>query len=166
MKQKIVHGAEIDFVTPDEMYNLIARSEAKDRVRTSQNIQLDGNGNGSTGQDTDDLYTCPAGMEFELRRIFVTMSGATGPNDGNVPINVAGKWLALLRSGTVIEYLNPASAAGIPSIPGMQSWSREQGPYLRNSEALEVQAHGFAANAIITVAIEGIQKRVSTEPRK
>ena len=166
MRQKIIHGAEIDFVTPDEVVKLLARPEASDRVRASQTIALDANGNGTSGQDTDDLYTCPSGMEFELRRISLTISGATGPNDGNIPLNVAGKWLAILRSGTLIEYANPASAAGVPSIPGMQSWAKEQGPYLRNGEALEIQAHGLTANGFVTVWIEGIQKRPSTEPRK
>ena len=158
MKQRIIHGAEIDFVTPDEIVKLIPRPKEETRIRVIETIQLDANGSG-----TDEVYKVPAGYEFRARRVMLNIGGATDPSTGNVPLNVAGKFVAYLRSGNLIEYAVPVSPNAAPQVPGAQNWGSEQGPYLRNGEVFEVQAKGLTANAILTVALEGILTRPAVD---
>lgn len=156
-QQRVTAGGTLDIPSLDEIANLMLGGPLRQRVVAKQVIQLNNVGNGSTGVDTEDLYTVPAGMFFEARRISFNLNTATDPNTGNVALNVTGKYISLLRSGEWMEYANPSSAAGVPSIPGAQSWAKEQGPYLQNQQVFQVACVGLTANASVTVILEGVQ---------
>lgn len=153
-RQTIRHGSSVDFATPAEVLAIVQgaiTSRNVSRVRAPANIALDANGNGQ-----DEVYPCPVGMEFVVRRVTLDLSSATDPSTGNVPLNVAGKYVQYLRSGTPIEYGVPASPNAAPQVPGVQTWGSEQGPYLRNGEVFEVKVVGLTAAAILRVTVEGI----------
>ena len=154
MRQTIRHSSSIDFATPEEVQAIVQgaiTSREVSRVRSPANIQLDANGNGR-----DEVFVCPVGMEFVARRVSLDLSTAADPSTGNVPLNVAGKYVQYLRSDTPIEYAVPVSPNAASQVPGVQSWGAEQGPYLRNGEVFEVRAVGLTANAILRVTLEGI----------
>lgn len=155
MQQRIMHGAMIDVVTPDELYRAIPRPEQQTRIRAAQGVKLDANGAGKI-----DIYKVPTGMAFELRRIVLTLTGnaPSDPNTGNVLLNAVGKFIAYLRSDSLIEYGQPQYGAAI-QVPGIQTWGSEQGPYIRNGEVLGVLAAGLTAATQLNAYIEGILTR-------
>lgn len=156
MRQRIVHGTEIDTATPGEVSQIVAalHEPERTRVRAPQAVLLDANGNGQ-----DEVYKVPMGYEFFVRRVFLNLSTASDPSTGNVPLNVAGKFVAYLRSGNLIEYAVPISPNAVPQVPGAQNWGDQQGPYLRNAEVFEVQARGLTPNASLMVTVEGILRK-------
>lgn len=155
MRQRVVHGAFVDFVTPDELYKAIPRPRQLTRIRVPGSLQLTAAGGGA-----EDIYKVPNGMTFEIRRIVASLSGnvPSDPNTGNVLLNVAGKWLALLRSGSLIEYMAPVYGSAI-QVPGTQTWGAEQGPFLANGEVLGIAVNGLTANAVLSTYVEGILTR-------
>ena len=157
-KQRVMHGAIIDFVTPDEMVRMIPRPEQTTRVRAPAVVQLDANGNGVVT-----VYKVPIGYEFNARRVTVGINSASDPSTGNIALNVGGKFVVYQRSGNAIEYGQP-QYGGAVQVPGVQTWGDQQGPYLRNGETFEVRVAGLTANAQFTATVEGILKRESTEP--
>lgn len=159
-KQRIVHGAIIDTLTPDEFVKLQARPEQRTRIREPAQVQLDGSGSGVVA-----VYKIPAGFQFEVRRVTLDIGGAVDPSTGNVPLNVAGKYVKYRRSGSLIEYGVPVSPNAVPQVPGVQTWGEQQGPYLRNGEVFEVEAKGLTANQLLTVIIEGILDRPAEPPK-
>ena len=152
MRQAIKPGGTIDVATPAEIAALLPQSDEAKRVRAPANVQLDAAGSGQ-----DEVYTVPAGYRFEVRRVVLTLRGnvPADPNTGNVLLNAAGKYVAYLRSGSLIEYGQPQYGAAI-QVPGVQTWGRQQGPYLANKETFEVVAAGLTASVILTVYMEGI----------
>jgi len=158
MKQTIKHGVQIDALTPEEAQRMLAanakRETSNSRMRATQSIKLDGNGNGR-----DEVMVIPPGFEFSARRVTVDLDTATDPSTGNVPLNVAGKSVEYLRSGTRIEYAAPVSPNAVAQVPGVQTWGAEQGPYLRNGEVFEVRVTGLTPNSILSVILEGIMRR-------
>lgn len=160
MKQEVKHGATIDTLTPAEaakMLDAIRERDGVSRVRATATIKLDAGGNGQ-----DEVFQVPMGFEFALRRVTVDLDTAADPSTGNVALNVAGKTVQYLRSGTRIEYGAPQSPNAIPQVPGVQTWGDQQGPYFRNGEVFEVRATGLTAAAILTVIAEGIQYKPQT----
>ena len=152
--QRIAHGATIETATPSEVaeiVNAVRQPERKLRVRAAATVQLN-----AAGVGEDDVYKVPLGMEFAVRRVFLNITGASDPSTGNVPLNVAGKYVAYLRSGALIEYAVPISPNVAPQVPGTQTWGDQQGPYLRNGEVFQVVTLGLTANAVLDVQIEGI----------
>lgn len=156
MKTRMMHGATIETTTPAETHHIVGRHLAEHRekrtsIRAGQAIILDANGAGQ-----DEIYKVPLGYRFYVRRVSLNLSTASDPLTGNVALNVAGHYIVYQRSGTFIEYGNPTSPAGIPSIPGAQTWSEQEGPYLSNGEVFEVRAFGLTAGSSLDVAIQGI----------
>lgn len=149
---KIVHGAVVDIPTPDEIVRRIPRPPRKTRMRVPESILLNAAGSGVV-----DIYKVPTGAEFEARRVVFTLTGSApnDPNTGNVALNVAGKWIAYLRGGSLIEYAAPLYGNAV-QVPGSQSWGDEQGPYLRNGEIFSIQANGLTANTVLNIYLEGI----------
>lgn len=88
-----------------------------------------------------------------------TNAAVTAHGFQQVVSSAVGKFVAYLRSGTRIEYAVPQSPNATPQVPGVQTWSREQGPYLRNAEVFEVQAKGLTANGFLSVILEGLLTR-------
>jgi hypothetical protein len=156
MRQTVTPGGTIEALTPDEAAELLQanyRQDVEERVRAAGTIALDVNGNG-----TEEVYNPPVGFEFEARRISLDLSTSTDPATGNVTLNAAGKTVEYLRSGTRIEWGQPAYGAAV-QVPGVQTWGDEQGPYVRNGEVFEVRARGLTANATLDVTVEGILRR-------
>jgi hypothetical protein len=148
---------DIETLTPGEARAMLAAITERDRpqrVRATQLVKLDGTGAGQV-----EVYSVPIGFEFEARRVTLDLDTASDPSTGNVALNVAGKYVAYQRSGTRIEYAVPGSPAGIASVPGVQTWGDQQGPYLRNGEVFEARAVGLTANALLTCTVEGILRR-------
>lgn len=158
MKTRIVPGAEIDIPTADEIVKLIPRPLQVTRIRAAASVLL-----GATGAGDDEVYKVPAGMELAVRRVVITLTGnvPNDPNTGNVLLNAAGKFVAYMRSGQLIEYGQPAYGAAI-QVPGVQTWGDQQGPYLRNGEVFGVVAAGLTANTSLSVYVEGLLYRPST----
>lgn len=154
MRQAIRPGGTIDALTTEEAQELFRHGRRKpkvQRVRAAATITLDANGNGQ-----DEVYAVPAGMEFAARRVSLDLNTAADPSTGNVPLDVAGKTVEYLRSGTRIEYAVPQSPKAVPQVPGIQTWGDQQGPYLRNGEVFEVRVKGLTANAVLDVTVEGL----------
>lgn len=140
------------------MIEAIRERDAKQRVRATAIVQLDAAGNGQ-----DEIYTVPIGFEFEARRVTLDLDTATDPSTGNVALNVAGRAVEILRSGTRVEYAAPLSPNGVAQVPGIQTWGAEQGPYVSNGEVVEIRARGLTPNSRLTATIEGVQKRPYTK---
>lgn len=157
MRQRIIHGTEIDFVTPDEIATMIPRPEQFTSVRAPQNARLNAGGNG-----TVEVYKVPMGMEFELHRVSVNLNSAADPGTGEVVLG-AGKFIVYMRSDEFIEYGQPEFGS-VVQVPGIQTWGARQGAKLRNGEVFQVRASGLTANAILSVVIEGILKRPAVAP--
>lgn len=159
MKQRITPGGTIDVLTQDEIMKLIPRPAEVTRIRAAASVILD-----ATGSGDDEVYKIPAGYEFQARRIVLTLTGsvANDPNTGNIALNAAGKFVAYMRGGQLIEYGQPTYGAAI-QVPGSQSWGDQQGPYLRNGEVFGVVVKGLTANASLSVYLEGLLKRPSSK---
>lgn len=155
---EIKHGNTFDALTPKEAETMLRAIHTRDRpvrVRATQIVILDAAGNAQ-----DEVYSVPVGFEFEARRVMLDLDTATDPSTGNVPLNVAGRSVEYLRSGTRIEYAIPDSPNGPPAqVPGIQTWGSEQGPYLRNGETFEIRARGLTAGSRLSVTVEGILSR-------
>lgn len=155
-QQRIMHGATLDFITPDELVRLIPRPPEISRIRATQQVQLDGTGGGR-----DEVYKVPTGYEFAARRVSMYAT-VNDPTTGAIALSGAGKGVAYLRSGAFIEWAQPQYASAV-QVPGVQTWGAEQGPYLRNAEVFEVLAIGLTASIILTVVLEGLLKRPGVE---
>jgi hypothetical protein len=162
MRQRIVPGAEVEFVTPDELMKLIPRPEQITRIRVPATILLNAAGGGD-----DEVYKVPAGYEFYVRRVVLTLTGnvPNDPNTGNVALNIAGRFVAYMRGNQLIEYGQP-TYGNVIQVPGVQTWGDEQGPMLANGEVFGVIAAGLTASVMLSVYVEGLLRRPSTEPRK
>jgi hypothetical protein len=123
------------------------------RVRATAQVVLSGGGAGQV-----EVYTCPSGWEFSLRRVTLDLDTVTDPNTGAVLLNGAGKYVEYLRAGTHIEFGQPQYGAGI-QVPGVQTWGDQQGPYFRNAETFEVRAAGLTASTSLRVIAEGLLYR-------
>lgn len=156
MRQRIIHGTVIDVATPDEVRSILetVKPPKKARIRAPMNIVLDGSGDGQ-----DEIYTVPIGYVFSLRRLVTNISTATSPVNGQVPLNVASRYVALLRSGSLVEYPVLVSPTGISQVPGVATWSSDEEPYFRNGEVVEIQAVGLTPDAILSVSLEGLLRQ-------
>lgn len=157
-RQRIVHGAFVDMVTPDEMYKMIPRPLEVTRIRAAESIELDAAG--TTG-GAFSIYKCPIGMEFEARRITLELGNVPGVLLGtSIALNTPGQFVEYLRSGTHIAFGCPTGPAGSsPSrVPGSETWGDQQGPYIRNGEVFQILAALAAASAGVsfTVTVEGL----------
>jgi hypothetical protein len=148
-------GGHIDTVTPEELAAMLKPAEQRSKVRTAASFVLDGNGS-IVGGNVGDIYKVPAGAEFYLRRVFFDISGATDPSTGSVALNVAGKYIKYLRSGTMIGYAIPLAPTAVAQVPGVEDWSEQQGPYLANGEKLQISTLGLTANGGLKVEIQGV----------
>lgn len=157
MQQRIIHGAIIDILTPDELVHLLPRPPRQTRMRPTADVILD-----ATGAGQVDVYKIPMGAEFDLRRVQFELSTVTGGNLGTAGISLVtvGNFCRYTRSGTPVGWALPVNSLGTGNgrIPGVETWGAEQGPYLRGGEVFGVSIAGGAANAgnTITITAEGI----------
>lgn len=153
MRQVIRPNQEIEVATLEEISELLEPQLQVERIRAPGNVPLDAGGNG-----TAVIYTVPAMCKFELRRVSFTLAGniPTDPTTAAVSLAGGGHWIAYLRSETLIEYAQPYYGASL-QVPGVQTWSSQQGPELRNKEVLRVQCLGvIGVSNALSVYAEGI----------
>lgn len=166
MKQRIGNGAILDAVTSDEMASMLIQEkrEVLSRVRAPFTVTLT-----ATGSAVVAVYKVPAAMEFELRRISLFIGGLTLPT-GNTPgtnfillggATPATGGIALLRSDVMIEWLAPQGPQGA-QLPGVQTWSKQQGPYMRNGEVLQIQVVGALGTLTAGASLAGVAEGVLT----
>lgn len=155
MKFKIGNGSTIETVTPGELADMLAAERkveaARVRVRAPATLALD-----ATGSGTVQVYKVPAGASFAARRVSLNLTSAADPSTGAVALNVTGKYIQYLRSDYFIEYAIPLAPTGLAQVPGVQTWSEEEGPYLRNGEQFAIKAVGLTASVQLWVELEGI----------
>jgi hypothetical protein len=172
VKTTIVPGAALDVLTPDEARELL-RQEYRQTVE--QHVRAEGTGKmDGTGTGTIDIYTCPVGFEFEARRILIESDqlyhwvktvpalGQGAPGQAVIP-------LEYLRSGESLgrPFQDMVIKTAVPTdevwylFPHLDTWSAQQGPYLRNGETLQLACRGCVSFASINVqvTVEGIQRR-------
>jgi hypothetical protein len=152
-KQRVIHGAMLDIPTVGDIAKVVGVKEEPRRImmRMGASMILDG-----TGSGTETVYEVPMGSEFGLRRIELTLGSIVDPNSNAVNLATAGAYIILQRSGTLMEYLAPKGPSVYnAALPGVQSWGDEQGPFLRNGEALEVRAFGLGAGASLQIFCQG-----------
>lgn len=160
MRQRIIHGAFVDMVTPDELYKAIPRPEQVTRVRAPGSVPLGAGGSAPPA----DIYKVPIGFEFAVRRIVLSPTGNADADPSTVKVAfAAGIYVAYLRSGQLIEYAQTQYGAAY-QVPGVQTWGDEQGPYLRNGEVFGIHPVGLAAfaNQVLNCYVEGVLRRPSS----
>lgn len=153
-KQTVRHGATLDIATPEEVGEIVRslkRGATESTLRMDASLQLDGTGSGLCT-----VYTVPAGMQLFVRRVSLNIGGATDPSTGQVALNVAGKYVKYQRSGLFIEYGIPLAPTAIAQVPGVQTWSAVEGPYLTNNESFEVVALGLTPNSVLDIKMQGL----------
>lgn len=166
MQQRIVHGAFVDMLTPDELYKAIKRPERKTRIRVPYAIELDAAG--STGNAPFPLYKVPIGASFEARRINFELGNVNGLNIVTASISLATvgpptAWIEYLRSGQHIEWAYPISPLGsnLGRVPGIQTWGDEQGPFISNGDVFQINCALTAASA--GTSLSGVLEGILTE---
>ena len=162
MKHTIKHGATVDIPSLGEIQDAISSglkdhvpvinaTPARTTIRAGEVVQLD-----ATGSGVCNVLTIPPGFEFDLRRLSFSLSTCADSVTGAVQLGVAGVYLEYLRSGRHIEYGMPEGPTGHIQVPGIQTWSAVEGPYLSNGEILQIVAAGLTANATLEVEATGV----------
>jgi hypothetical protein len=162
MKQSIQPGGTLDALTLTEARQLIEaqfRKEVEQPLRAAESLVLSASGGG-----TVEVYEVPIGFELEVRRIAIDLASATDPGTGQQALG-AGHTVEYLRSGTRIEWGQPAFNS-VAQVPGVQTWGKQQGPYLRNGEVFEVRFVGIGTGAAVVVQIQAILRHPSKIDRK
>lgn len=156
MRQRIIHGAFVDMLTPDEFYKAIQRPVVESRIRAPFSINLDANGAGD-----GIAYKVPTGGEFALRRVTFELTNITEANfqANSINLNAAGLFVRYFKGDAPLQWGIPASSLGVGRIPGYESWGDEQGSYLRNGEVFRIKVGlgaAGAANSTLSGTVEGI----------
>jgi hypothetical protein len=152
VRQAVIPGGSLEVLTPAEAADLIA---AGFRENVTTRVRVEGSGVAdATGFLSLDLYTVPAGWEFELRRYVVTIDGFTPGNQFTIG---AGGYAYFARSGELILYV--LSAGTTPKFPYQDSFGEEQGPYIRNNETLQFVIIVGPVSTRMQVQAEGILRR-------
>jgi hypothetical protein len=171
MRQTIVPGGTIESLTEEETRDLVRqiyRETVENRVRAEGTATLDANGTG-----TVEVYTVPIGFEFEVRRVLIESDagyfwvktvpgGGQGATSPIVPIE-------FLRSGESLgtPHIDNVIKTGTPQdevwylFPHVDTWSKEQGPYIRNGETFETVFRNCTnfASKNVQVTAEGLLRR-------
>lgn len=152
VKQKLVAGAEIDFLTQAEARQIMreARKDALEgqstRVRATESGSTDASGNG-----TVTVYRVPAGRKFRLTRILVEADGQTF----GVEFHSATGFVVIKRSGGQIVWGTQLAAASNIGIPFVFNWSASAGMEFLNNETVDVVITGGPVSVGVQVDIEG-----------
>lgn len=147
MKAKLEHGAEFEFVTPDELYSTLqraARLGAPERVWPENSIILDGNGNGTLR-----LYAVPVDRTFSLHRIILTADGITPVSN----YTSATGYAEIRRNDLMVDFILFTAAAG--GIPAVGTWGTEDAPHYAQREKVEIVIVGGPANGALLVRGQG-----------
>lgn len=101
------------------------------------------------------VYKVPFGYEFEARRVMMTNGDLASPTTGFVAdLTIPGFWVMYRASGQFVEWGAPKWGS-LSQVPGAQTWSKQQGPYLRSGEVFEVAVDLFPSGQAF-VMLEGV----------
>lgn len=150
MKQKMVPGAEIESVTPDELRGIIAEAfsgvgGAPEIVQARKDGTTDANGNLTLA-----VYTIPPGQEYVHTRMIVWAASATPAS----PWTGAGAYLLVLRNDIPVDFVS--LVPGATGLPAISTDSESQAPVFRQGDTLSVQLVSGPATTNIVVSIRGI----------
>lgn len=157
MKQKIVPGAELDILSPEEAGSLIAsllgsQGRPEDRVRAEANKRTD-----AAGAVTLELYTVPVGQAFRLGRLLVSADGFTAA----VPFTGAGAFVEILRNDVPVDFKSLTAAPGLPALSEYSSFSA---PYYTNGDMLAVRLTAGPSSTNIVARMEGLLEALERVP--
>ena len=152
-KTKLEPGAEFEFVTPDELRDVLREVSAElqstgpQRVRASQAVALDANGDGTVV-----VYAVPVDSHFIVHRLELESDG----HDPGTPFTAAAGYADLVRGkdGERIDFVLFASSAG--GLPQVKTWSSENGPYFHAREQVTVKVVGGPANGNLIARVQGV----------
>ncbi len=158
MKTKLTSGAEIDFLTADELRQVL-REQAQDlREVDPTEIRADDQGiTDAAGALTLSVYKVPSGRRFKLTRMIVLADGFTPA----APFQAAGAYLLVRRSGgQVVDFL-PLTVASGGGLPAKGSDSISQAADFVNGETVDIQLVAGPASTNVSVFIQGsLQPRI------
>ena len=146
MKLKIVHGHEVDVLSPDEAREILREllDELQPRggsVRLMGEGQTDANGNAQI----EITPRVPIGYELAIYRLVVDSDKRTPA----APFTNANGWIDVLRNG-----VDRLGFQGM-SIPALATDGASEAPKLRNGETFVVALNGGPANELVRVRGEG-----------
>lgn len=108
------------------------------------------------------VFKVPPGFDFDARRVEFDIPSMDESSLSNaLAIGLGGNSLAYYRSGTRLQWAMPrALPVSLPAIPGVETWSREQGPRLTGGEVFEIRLYVHSNNPFIlgqmmVVSLEG-----------
>lgn len=164
MRLKLVPGSDLEVATPKEVDDIVKSHKYVPPRVTHIRKSVVLAGLGATEYVHAEVYRVPFAFRFHLRRCDFTtnLSIQDGPVTDAVPIGAAF-WIGYTRSNNalapggqnVTAFAQP-EFAGAYQIPGSESWSAVQGPYLQNGEVLGVVAYGLAVGTSLSLLIQGI----------
>ncbi len=112
----------------------------------------------TTGAVSIDVYTVPAGYDFNLTRLLVEAEGFTPA----APFTGAGAYIAIRRSSVLIDFaalIAVEPSGGGKSLPALFTYSVTSGFRLSNKETLQVALVAGPATTVITARAEGFLRR-------
>lgn len=152
MRTELRAGSTLETLTPDELEETLGRVLGE-RFPNRRGPQVERPRNGiacdANGAGVVTVYEVPAGMEFELRSVYITA-------DGKTPAARAVAGYALLRRGVggveLDEYDFTVTGGGIPQ----RYKYGADAPYFHERESVAVQFVAVGANLNVLVAAQGI----------
>lgn len=155
-KAQLRAGAEIDFLTADELQELLDRHfsgflRPPQTVRVRDGFNLDSSGNSSRGgtQVAIPIFEVPAGYTVRIHRIRIAPDGYTFGS----PFTAAGGFWELQRAG---EFEAGGSfVSGVGSLPAVQSWGTADAPSYSNGESVDVYVNAGPASKPLRVGLQG-----------
>lgn len=161
MKAKLTAGAEIDFLTEDEMRRVLKDMEADRREIEPTDVRATESGaTNAAGGLVIDVYKVPSGRRFRLTRVIVLADGYTPV----APYQNAAAYLNIRRGagGQIVDFL-PLTAASGGGIPAKGEYGDAQAPQFVNVEEVTIELVGGPASTGLTVFVQGgLQPRVPT----
>lgn len=166
MKAKLQAGQEIDFLTAEELKQLLDEylsgwSRPPQRIRGAQAIGLDGSGNstisgggegpgpggGALTPAAVTIFKVPVGYTFRLHRLGFFPDGITF---GSPFVNAAG-WVDILRAGERQDGISFAT----PGLPQIWSAGTADAIDYQNAENVDVLISGGPASKALKVRFQG-----------
>lgn len=156
MKTKLTPNAELEFVTPDELRDILRelRVEGPKTIRAPESFV--GDANGAIGVSSDAVvYTVTVGFEFRVHIVRVECDGHR--NMGQLLQNAGGFYQLLAGDQAIDDAVLDSAKSNAEALPLRHTFSRDQAPIARNGEQLKVVVGGLglAAGTRFTVYVQG-----------
>lgn len=156
MKAKLAPGAELEFVTPHELQEILDGLRAKQPLTIRAPESFVGDANGAIGVTSDAVvYQVPLGFEFRVHILRVQCDGHT--TMGQILQNGGGFYQLLAGDQAIDDAVLDSAKSNAEGIPLRHSFSRDQAPVARNGEQLKVVVGGLglAAGTRYSVYVQG-----------